>query len=68
MEINEALTGPGRTRKGDPPKKKRTTSYVEERVWGPGDTYLVVSETQVFEHDGFRQGDKVKIIIEKVVE
>jgi hypothetical protein len=40
--------------------------YVSRKVWGPGDTYLVVGETQVFEEDGFQAGDKVRLTIEKM--
>lgn len=39
---------------------------VVERVWAPGDTYLVVSEIQVREGNGFKKGDRVKVTIENL--
>ena len=39
---------------------------IEKRVWGPGDTYLVVPEIQVFSTDGFKKGMKVRVIIQKL--
>lgn len=50
------------------PKKgvKIAETTVAERVWAPGDTYLVVSEIQVMEGNGFKKGDKVKVTIENL--
>jgi hypothetical protein len=47
---------------------KTTTSYVRRKIWGPGDTYLVVNEFQVFEGEGFKDGDKVEVTIRKIEE
>jgi len=43
-----------------------TEKSVSERVWGPGDTYLVVPEIQVMKIGGFDRGDKVKVTIENI--
>ncbi len=45
--------------------KKVIKARVAEKVWGPGDTYNVV-QVQVFESDGFKDGDEVKVTVEKV--
>lgn len=44
-------------------KVKRKASVVE-KAWKPHDTYLVV-EVQVFEDDGFKEGDEVEVTVEK---
>lgn len=46
-------------------KKGKFTTYIAERVWGPGDTYLVVpiSEIQVFERQGWKRGQAVEVEI-----
>lgn len=41
-------------------------SYVRGKVWGPDDTYLVVSEIQIMESDGFADGDDVEVTIRKI--
>ena len=43
-----------------------TEKAVEVRIWGPGDYYLVVPEIQVMSIEGFHEGDKVLVTIEKV--
>ena len=43
-----------------------TERRVGERVWAPGDTYLVVPEIQVMKISGFEEGDKVKVTIENI--
>ena len=43
-----------------------TERNVGERVWAPGDTYLVVPEIQVMTIGGFNKGDKVKVTIENI--
>ena len=48
-----------------PAKKVSKRAYIQERVWAPGDTYLVI-ETQVFASDGYQEGDEVQITIEPV--
>lgn len=39
---------------------------IERRIWDRDDDYLVVPDIQVFETDGFKEGDKVKVTIEKL--
>lgn len=53
---------PGRIAKGHVIK----TSYIRERIWAPGDTYLVVAEVQVMEGEGFSQGDEIEVTIRKI--
>lgn len=48
----------------EPPTQETHTAYVEERVWGPDDTYLVIGDVQVFS-DAFQKGDEVEITIRK---
>ena len=43
---------------------QKTFGTVEEKIWSPGDTYLVV-QVQVFEEDGFKKGDKVEVLLRK---
>jgi len=45
--------------------KKSKLSWVEERYWGPGDSYNLVKigDIQVFPKDGFRSGDIVEVEI-----
>lgn len=38
---------------------------VERRRWAPDDDYLVIPEMQVFEEQGFKHGDRIKVIIIK---
>ncbi len=45
-------------------KKYETTAIVQEKIWGPDDTYLIV-EVQVSRSDGFKKDDNVKVTIEK---
>ena len=36
--------------------------WVERKVWGPDDDYLRISlEIQLFEEDGWKEGDKVYV-------
>jgi hypothetical protein len=44
---------------------KSTHCIVSRRVWAPGDEYLVIGEIQVMEHEGFKAGDRVTVIITK---
>lgn len=46
--------------------KKVVRVTVRKKVWGPNDTFLVVEVAQqVFEFEGFKEGDQVKITIER---
>ena len=52
------------------PKKKKPVEVtkkarVEEKIWGPDDTYLTV-EVQVFTTEGFKEGDEVEVTVKKV--
>lgn len=40
---------------------ERQDAVVEERTWGPGDTYLVIPEFQVLK---FQSGQRVRVIVE----
>ena len=44
-------------------KKEEHTAFVQQKTWGPDDTYLTVS-CQVSKSN-FSTGDKVKITVEK---
>ncbi len=44
--------------------EQKCVATIVERVWGPGDTYLVVPESQV-DSGSFRAGDEVEVIIRK---
>lgn len=46
--------------------KEEHTTFVNKKIWGPGDTYLTVG-CQV-EESNFKPGGKVKLTIEKVNE
>lgn len=46
-------------------KPKQYTSHVQPKAWDSDDMYLVVSEFQVMERDGFKAGDLVKVTVEK---
>lgn len=41
---------------------------VEKKIWGPDDTYLQIDpgKVQVFESDGWKEGDRVLVRIEIV--
>jgi hypothetical protein len=41
-------------------------SYVSREVWDVEDEYLVVAAFQVMEEDGWREGDRVRVTIEKI--
>lgn len=43
-----------------------TEKTVSERIWAPGDTYLIVPEIQVMSISGFNEGDRVKVTVEKL--
>ena len=45
---------------------KTTTKTIQKRIWGIDDEYLVVPEIQVMNMDGFEEGDKVRVTIEKI--
>ena len=52
--------------KGSEQMKEEHTTFVNKKIWGPGDTYLTVG-CQV-EESNFKPGGKVKLTIEKVNE
>jgi len=47
--------------------KKIRITCIAERCWDVDDYYLVVPEIQVFDDEGFKKGDTVKVTIEKVI-
>lgn len=43
-------------------------AYVVQKQWGPEDGYLTIEidPIQVFKEDGYKSGDRVKVLIEVI--